>query len=63
MCTPNGSTRTSSVTSNTTGRKMPKGWEPSLNPHSEEHPPHTQGMSAIISGCSAVTSRVLAVER
>ena len=23
---------------------MPKGWEPSLNPHSEEQPPHTQGM-------------------
>jgi len=49
--------RISSVTSNTTGRKIPNGWEPSLNPHSDEHPPHTQGISAIISGCSAFTSK------
>lgn len=32
--------RISSVASSTTGRKIPKGWEPSLNPHSEEQPPH-----------------------
>ena len=44
------------LASSTTGRKMPKGWEPSLNPHSEEQPPHTQGISAIISGCSAFTT-------
>ena len=50
--------RTLSVISITTGRKMPKGCDPSLNPHSELHPPHTHGMSVMPLGCDTRTSRL-----
>ena len=55
MCTPKGSTRMASVSTSVTGRKMPKGWLPSLNPHSLLQPPQTHGDAVCMAGWSTAT--------
>ncbi len=57
--TPKDATRTSLVITKVTGLKIPIGCEPSENPHSPEHPPQTQGKSAMKAGWAAFTTILL----